>query len=431
MNTKKLYIYLPIILFTLIFTFFFDFDISNGGASRDLYYHWEYIIALNQDIGILLERDHSYKNGFSQHYPLHHIIVSRFDFLSTNVKTYLNFYFFFSLFLPILFYYCIKNRFPEIDNNKKIFISSIIYFLPNYQSSAIWGNTHISSLFFFLGSIYFLNNLEKKEEIKIYFNIFFVVFFMACAAYIRQYYIIFFPYLFIFIYMNAKFKNTVFFCLVSFFLSLPGLYFYTNNPMLLGGLLAEYTDFKSSILIVFSIVLVYLFPLYISNLNYNVKRTLELFENKKFSILFSLSIIIIFYIFLNFNYIGYLGGGFFYKISKVLIGNNLLFFAITLVSLFLCFYYFGNRLSDIILIIILSISFSTGYVIFQKYFEPMFLFIIFLLIDRKLVKKIFSFNIHVVFIYFSIYWIVYFIYASNLIKKMHLLLPQVGYIVIN
>ena len=254
---------------------------------------------------------------------------------------------------------------------------------------------------------------------------------MACAAYVRQYYIIFFPYLFIFIYMNAKFKNTVFFCLVSFFLSLPGLYFYINNPMVLGGLLTEYTDFKSSILIVFSIVLVYLFPLYISNLNYNVKRTLELFENKKFSMLFSLSIIIIFYIFLNFNYTGYLGGGFFYKISKVLIGNNLLFFAITLVSLFLCFYYFGNRLSDIILIIILSISFSTGYVIFQKYFEPMFLIIIFLLIDRKLVKKIFSFNIHVVFIYFSIYWIVYFIYASNIIKKMHLLLPQVGYIVIN
>ena len=173
---------------------------------------------------------------------------------------------------------------------------------------------------------------------------------------------------------------------------------------------------------------VYLFPLYFSNLKYNTKKTLELFENKKFSILFSFSTIIIFYIFLNFNYTGYLGGGFFYKISKVLIGNNLLFFVITLISLFLCFYYFGKRLSDIILIITLSISFSTGYVIFQKYFEPMFLIIIFLLIDRKLVKKIFNFNVHVVFIYFSIYWIVYFVYASNLIKKMHLLLPQVGYI---
>ena len=149
MITKKLYIYLLIFLFTLIFSFLLDFDISNGGASRDLHYHWKYIINLNQDISILLKQDHSYKNGFTQHYPLHHIIISRFDFLSTNVKTYLNFYFLFSLHLPILFYYCVKNRFPEIDNNKAIFISSIIYFLPNYQSSAIWGNTHISSLFFF------------------------------------------------------------------------------------------------------------------------------------------------------------------------------------------------------------------------------------------------------------------------------------------
>ena len=130
---------------------------------------------------------------------------------------------------------------------------------------------------FFLGSIYFLNNLEKKEETKINFNIFFVVFFMACAAYVRQYYIIFFPYLFIFIYINTKFKNTVFFCLVSFFLSIPGLFFYINNPMLLGGLLTQYTDFKSSILIVFSIMSVYLFPLYISNLKYNTKKTFYTF----------------------------------------------------------------------------------------------------------------------------------------------------------
>ena len=80
MNTKTLYIYIPIILLTLIFSFFLKFDISNGGSSRDLFYHWRYIVALNQDVSILFEYDHSYKNGFSQHYPLHHLIISRFDF---------------------------------------------------------------------------------------------------------------------------------------------------------------------------------------------------------------------------------------------------------------------------------------------------------------------------------------------------------------
>ena len=426
MNTKTLYIYIPIILLTLIFSFFLKFDISNGGSSRDLFYHWKYIVALNQDVSILLDYNHSFKNGYSQHYPLHHLIISRFDFLSTKQEHYINFYFIFSLFLPVLFYYSLKNRFPEIDNKKKIFLSSIIYFLPNYQSSAIWGNSHITSLFFLIGSIYFLNNLEKREETKVNFNIFFLVFFMACSAYVRQYYVIFFPYLFLYILLNTNLNNIIFFCLLSIILSIPGLLYFINNPMMLGGLLAEYTNFKSSILIVLSILFLYLFPFYVSNLKYNFSKSLELFKNKKFSAIFFLLVSIFLYIFLNFEYNGYLGGGYFYKISKVLIGNDLLFFITAFNGLFLCSYFFRKKIYDIFLIIIICTSFSSGYAIFQKYFEPMFLIVIFLLINKELIKKVFNFNIHSIFFYFFIYWISYFIYSANLIKKMHLLLPQIG-----
>ena len=119
MKTKALYIYIPIILLTLIISFFLRFDISNGGSSSDLYYHWIYIVALNQDISILLDYNHTTINGFSQHYPLHHLIISRFDFLSTTQENYLNFYFIFSVFLPVLFYYCLENRFPELEFKKK------------------------------------------------------------------------------------------------------------------------------------------------------------------------------------------------------------------------------------------------------------------------------------------------------------------------
>ena len=121
MNNRPLYIYTPIILLTLIVSFFLKFDISNGGSSRDFFYHWEYIVALNKDISILFEYNHSSERAFSQHYPLHHLVISRFDFLSTNPKFYLNFYFIFSLLLPILFYYCLENRFPEIEKKKKYF----------------------------------------------------------------------------------------------------------------------------------------------------------------------------------------------------------------------------------------------------------------------------------------------------------------------
>ena len=159
MKNKIQYLYISVIFTSLVLSFFFKIDISNGGASGDLFYHWKYIVGLNDNLKILFEENHLYKYGYPFHLPLHHIIISRVDYLVNNLENYINFYFIISLFLPFLFYIALQNRFPGIEKSKKIFISSIIYFLPNYQSSAIWGNSHITSLFFFLSSIYFLINL--------------------------------------------------------------------------------------------------------------------------------------------------------------------------------------------------------------------------------------------------------------------------------
>ena len=51
---------------------------------------------------------------------------------------------------------------------------------------------------------------KKKESEKVNLNIFLVVFFMGCAAYTRQYYVIFFPCLFINILRITKLKNIIF-----------------------------------------------------------------------------------------------------------------------------------------------------------------------------------------------------------------------------
>ena len=424
-KSKTLFAYTFIIIFSLLFSFFFEHDISSGGSSKDLRYHWDYILGLKENINVLLEYNHTFKYKYPAHFPLHHIIVSRIEYLSNNLDIYLNFYFVFSLFLPILFYYCLNNRFPEVEFKKKFFISLLIYFLPNYQAASIWGNSHISSLFFFLGSIYFLINLEKKEKVKINLEIFFIAFFMSCAVYVKQYYIIFFPYLFVSIFRITKLKNSIFFCFLSFLLLIPGMVIFYNNPVFFTGLLYKVVDFKSSILIVVSIVSIYLLPFFISDLKFNFSRIIQILKNKNLLVSFCSLLIFFFYIFMNFNYSGYLGGGFSYKISKVIFGSNLLFFLITFLSLLLCFYYFKERIEDIFLIIIISTSFSTGYPIFQKYFEPMILICIFLLIKKDIVKKIFNFNYHVVFYYFLLYWIIYFLYSINILKKINLLIPSI------
>ena len=426
MNNKAQYTYIFIILSTLIFSFLFKIDISNGGASRDLYHHWSFIEALNNGLGILLQDDLFIKNAYPSHSPLHHIIFSRFDFLSNDLDSYLNFYFIFSLFLPVIFYFCIDNRFPEIEISKKIFISAIIYFFPNYQASAIWGNSHITSLAFFLLSLYFLINLEKIKNKKVNLNIFLVVFFMACAAYTRQYYVVFFPYLFILITRITKFKNIIIFSLLSLLLSLPGLFFIYKHQTLFYGLNAQITDLKSSILITLSIIFVYLAPFFISNYKLKLLEIKKLLKNKKSLISLFFLLIIFFNLLPNFYYNGYAGGGLYFKISSVIIGNNIFFFTISFFSLLLCFYYFKERIEDIFLIIIIVSSFSTGWMIFQKYFEPMFIFLIFLLIKKDFVRKILDFNYHIIFFYFFTYWIFYFLYSQQFFKKINLLLPPLG-----
>ena len=427
MNNKTQYLYTFIILLTLIISFLLKIDITNGGSSRDLYYHWNYIIALKSNLEILIQNDLFNNFGaLPNHFPLHHIIISRFNFLTSDVDNYLNFYFMISLFLPVLFYFCIDKRFPGIETSKKIFISSIIYFFPHYQSSSIWGNSHITSLFFFLGSLYFLINLEKLKEKNVNLNIFLVVFFMACAAYTRQYYAIFFPYLFILIIRTTKIKNIIFFCLISLLLSAPGLFFTYKNPVLLVGYDAQATDFKSSMLIVLSIIFVYLTPFFISNFKSKISEINQLLKNKNFLLSLVFLLVVFFYLLLDFNYNGYTGGGLYFKISKILIESNIFFFTISFFSLLVCSYYFKERIEDIILITIIISSFSSGWMIFHKYFEPMLIFCVFLLIKKDFVKKIFNFNYHIVFFYFFIYWSVYFLYSEQFIQKVRLLLPPIG-----
>ena len=125
MKNKIQFFYISIIFLSLLFSFFLKIDISNGGSSGDLSYHWKYILALNDNLKILLETDHQHKYGYPFHFPLHHIIISRFDYLVSNLENYINFYFVISLFLPCLFYLCLQNRFPEIQTSKKIFLARI------------------------------------------------------------------------------------------------------------------------------------------------------------------------------------------------------------------------------------------------------------------------------------------------------------------
>jgi len=262
---------------TLIISFNYEFDISGGGASSDINTHWKYIQILNLEINNLVTFGVEYK---LTNFPLHHVLVSRFDFLSSDLKTYLNFFFYFSLTLPLLFYLNIKKSFPQISNLKILFYSFLILLLPNFQASAIWGSNHITSLIFFLASIFFLNfNGNSLPRSRI--NIFLIIFFLSLTCYVRQYYVIFFPF-FILKILETNKTNFLYVLFLLIILSLPGFLYLSINPKLLyfGQELPNITNFYSSIIIVLSIIGFFLLPFFILDLKENLKKNKFFFKKK-------------------------------------------------------------------------------------------------------------------------------------------------------
>ena len=107
-------------------------------------------------------------------------------------------------------------------------------------------------------------------------------------------------------------------------------------------------------------------------------------------------------IFFDYNY--KLGGGYFIKLSYLLVYNEFLFLISSAIGLVLLFNLAKENNDNILLISLLIFGFN-AYMIFQKYFEPMFFFIFFLMIQSS-IPKIFLKNIkniYFLFFYLGIY----------------------------
>ena len=403
-----------LVFFTLVGSFVFKFDISGGGASNDIITHWYFIQKLNANINnlLILEAGKDYK---LLNFPLHHIIISRFDLLSSSIENYLNFYFIISLILPLIFFLTLKKIHYETNYKKLLTITLISCLLPNYQAASIWGNSHITALIFFLLSIYFLNfssysikKLKKKE-------IFFCLFFMTLASYTRQYYVIFFPYILFKIYNIERFENLSLIIFTLLFLATPGLYHLINNPQLLFGYDIEITNFKSSIIIVLSIICFYFFPLFLCDFNKNIKNLKQTFSKKEL-IIFIIFTSFLVWICFNFKYEGNVGGGVFHKLSLLFFKNYVILYFSSFVGLFLVFFYTKNKPENYLFMIPIICSFSSGFFIFQKYFEPLIFYLFFTQFDKQQVQNILH-RSKIIFlsIYYTIYWVIYALYALGIV----------------
>ncbi len=385
-------------------SYLLDYDIQTktGGVVSDLVTHWNYIVFLKKDLNNLfiltMGEDVNLIN-----FPLHHLIFSQLNFIN-SINTYLVSVLIISFLLPLILYHVLKKRFENFDKSIILVLSSLIFILPVFQYSAIWGNNHNTALIFFsLGILYFNSFVKKnfRENSKLIFSIIF----FTLACYTKQFYVFFFIFLLIHLINKISLKKFIFISLFIILCAIPGVYFLILNPILLFGLRQNTTNFNSSILVSASMILFFLIPFIIQTIvnkydHYKFKLS-YLFDKK----IFIISIIVTLLCSLNFIYNGNIGGGIILKLSYFLFNNPYLIIPASFFGIYFLLYFSQNTLSNYVLVALLLTTFSSGFFIFQKYFEPMFYIIFLNFFDRyKIVQSIEKSN-YIIFFYFIFYYI--------------------------
>jgi|694.fasta_scaffold118908_3 hypothetical protein len=391
---------------TLLIGFFFNEDGTGFALSGDFRDTLPYVLELKKNIFID-------PTPWTLHFPLHYILFAKVDLIFNNIYFTRFIFCFFSFLVPVLFYYCLKFRFKNCNKNILLILSSIIFFTPGFRYSAIWANDHIFGFIFFLLSIFFFYKWSDDSVIikkRNFFYTFLNIFFLAICCYSRQYYVVFF-FIFLYIYFrDLDLKQFILILLFSFFLSMPGLFILYKFPGLFTQL-SFTNNLYNNIYGNFSAMLVYVFPIFFLNI---LKKNNENINLKKIIFLLSLSVFLFFVFMKKLDYDRTLSLGSFFVISKYIFGNYLLFHFTVILGFLLTMILIQNRI-DFVVVFIIIFTFS-GSVVIQKYFEPLFYFVFFLLMKSNF-KNIFLKNQNITFLLLFFYIFYYFVTISDILYK--------------
>ena len=406
---NKIFIFV-VFSFSLIIGLIFD-ENAGGGAKIDQEYLLKYIFKLSDNLNDGLNYFFS-DFGTLIHSPVFYIIISFIlkisnSFLLTNIL-----YIFLSCSLPLIFYLILKSK-NNTNYNFLFAFSLIIFFSPYFRSSAIWLlGDNLSLIFFSLSILFFIktkNNSQKKE------NYFLCLFFLILCCYVRYYFAIFSIYYLIYFYKNLDkllFLKLIIFCLL---LALPAfiyLYYIIDNYEFLKKLNSYGTfNYSTNGFIICSIIFFYFIPFVILQIN----EIITYYKQNFNYLLYILILIITFYFlqdfFIQTFYEFSFGGGIFIKLSNLLNIETKLFICLINFFSFLVinFYFKDEKLNNYLILFILILSFPLN-IIFQKYFDPLFIIILFGLINSKNLSNILIRKIKNLVIIYS-FFISYFIFS--------------------
>ena len=141
-------------------------------------------------------------------------------------------------------------------------------------------------------------------------------------------------------------------------------------------------------------ILFYLIPFWILKvIKFEIKFNL-------FNILITLLIFIPCLLFFDYQY-NYSGGGIFFKLSYFLFQNNILFYIISLISIFITINLLNSKFANYLIVFLLIMN-NPQIIVYHKYFDPLLLIIFLTMFSFKvdLKKILYSYNYLLIYLFF-------------------------------
>ena len=388
---------------TLLISFYFNEDGSYTPLSGDFRDTWPYILNLKENIL-------SDPTGYTVHYPLHYILISKLNFIITDPTGVRFFVMIIAMLIPYIFFVSLNKKFNDKSKNALFLICLSIFFIPAYRYSSIWANDRITTdIFILIGTYFFFSFETSKKEIK---NLYFCLLFFALACYSRQFYTVYYALFLIYIFKICNFKNFFYLSVYSLLLSLPGFYLLLKFPYFYSGL-AYSGNIFNTLLGNVSSLFVYTIPIVLINF-FLVKKNFP--ELKKISIYLLISLIVfcISYFFHNTNTMGQNGGSFFI-FSRLIFNNYLAFYLIFILNFLIILIIFETYFDRVIVFSFVFIF--CAIIVPQSVFEPLF-FLYFFLYSQSKFKNIFLENSKASYLLFSYYIFYYFVSKTDVLYKI-------------
>ena len=325
-----------------------------------------------------------------------------------------------SLAIPILFFFCLKEKFPEVENKILIFFSSIIFFNPFIRTSSYWGLEENYAIITMLASILVFLKFSKINSYKINYKlIFLLTLFSSLTIYFDQKFFII-PLIFFLNILFGKFpfqsKAFTIFCYSIF--SIP----YIFLIILWGGIFPSNIyhigkQFYFHHLGYALTIIAFIFFPFVFLKSTSIKEKLTDFIKNKKILLILLSIILFYLVILFFFYDDTFinnhldGGGIVKKISLVFFEDiffrKLFIFFSVFFSWFFIFFFLDKYFFNFFLTLYFLLFSAIVRPFYQEYFDPIILLLLIFL------YKI-DFKINLERVYFLYFYFLLFLIGTNI-----------------